>query len=36
MFAKYWSTEKNLENILDLRNLTYVDKLRKKTNLPDL
>ena len=32
----YWSTEKNLENILELRNLTYVDKLRKKTNLPDL
>ena len=27
--------KKNLENILELRTLTYVNKLRKETNLPD-
>ena len=26
---------KNLENILELRTLAYVNKLRKETNLPD-
>ena len=30
-----WSTEKNLENILELRKLTYDNKLRN-TNLPFL
>ena len=32
----YWIREKNLGNILELRNVTYDNKLRKKTNLPDL